>query len=160
MKNFLFLSSFLMAIAFTQSLNAQTSTKKPLVTADIAVTKTLFDRLGGTAGITAIVDDVIAAHMNNPAISARFLPFKTQPEKLAVIRQHTIDFFSAGSGGSAMYAGRNMPATHKGMNINPTEYMYVVDDILKVLDKHKVDDESKKDVLAILWSLKDMIIAK
>ena len=117
-------------------------------------------RLGGTSGITTIVDDVVEAHMNNPAISARFLPYKEQPERLAVIKQHTIDFFSAGSGGPATYSGRDMPATHKGMNINPTEYMHVVDDILKVLDKHKTGDEAKKDVLAILWSLKDMIIAK
>ena len=125
-----------------------------------AMTKILFDRLGGTRGITAIVDDVVEAHMNNPAINARFLPYKEQPEKLAVIKQHTIDFFSAGSGGPVTYSGRDMPATHEGMNINPTEYMQAVDDILKVLDKHQTDDESKKDVLAILWSLKDMIIAK
>ena len=124
------------------------------------MTKILFDRLGGTRGITAIVDDVVETHMNNPAINARFLPYKEQPEKLAVIKQHTIDFFSARSGGPVTYSGRDMPATHKGMNINPAEYMEVVDDILKVLDKHKTDDESKKDVLAILWSLKSMIISK
>ncbi|WP_462252664.1 group I truncated hemoglobin [Ferruginibacter sp.] len=124
------------------------------------MTKILFERLGGTAGITKIVDDVVEAHMSNVAISSRFLPLQEQPEKLAVIKQHTINFFSAGSGGPVTYSGRDMPATHKGMNINPTEYMHVVDDILKVLDKHKTDDESKKDVLAILWSLKDMIIAK
>lgn len=124
------------------------------------MTTILFDRLGGTPGITTLVDAVVEAHMNNPAISARFLPYREQPEKLAVIRQHTIDFFSAGSGGSVTYTGRDMVTTHKGMNISPTEYMHVVDDIMKVLDIHKADDESKKDVLAILWSLKDMIISK
>ena len=124
------------------------------------MTKILFERLGGTNGITTIVDDVVEAHMKNPAISSRFLPYKEQPEKLAVIKRHTIDFFSAGSGGPVAYSGRDMPTTHKGMNINPAEYMYVVDDILMVLDKHKVDEASKKDVLFILWSLKDMIIAK
>ena len=124
------------------------------------MTKILFERLGGTNGITTIVDDVVEAHMKNPAISSRFLPYKEQPEKLAVIKRHTIDFFSAGSGGPVVYSGRDMPTTHKGMNINPAEYMYVVDDILMVLDKHKVDEASKKDVLFILWSLKDMIIAK
>jgi hemoglobin len=124
------------------------------------MTKILFDRLGGTSGITALVDDVVEAHMNNPAISARFLPYKEQPEKLAMIKRHTIDFFSAGSGGPVTYSGRDMPTTHRGMNINPTEYMHVVDDILKVLDKHKTDEGSKKDVLAILWSLKDVIISK
>lgn len=121
---------------------------------------TLFERLGGTQGITMIVDDVIEAHMNNPAIKARFIPYKDQPERMAAIRQHTIDFFSAGSGGPVTYTGRDMPATHKGMNISPAEYMCVIDDILLVLDKHKMDEESKKDVLAILWSLKDMIISK
>lgn len=120
----------------------------------------LFERLGGTKGITTIVDDVIEAHMQNPAIQARFLPYKEQPERMAAIRQHTIEFFSAGSGGPVTYTGRDMPATHKGMNISPAEYMYVVDDILLVLDKHKIDEESKKDVLAILWSLKGMIISK
>jgi hemoglobin len=122
--------------------------------------KILFERLGGTKGITSIVDDVVEAHMANPSVSARFLPFKEQPERLAVIKKHTVDFFSAGSGGPVAYAGRDMPTTHKGMNISPEEYMHVVDDILQVLDKHKIDEESKKDVLAILWSLKGMIISK
>ena len=124
------------------------------------MTKILFDRLGGTAGITSIVEDAVEAHMNNPAISARFLPYKEQPERLAVIKKHSIDFFSAGSGGPVTYSGRDMPATHRGMNISPAEYMHVVDDILKVLDKHNIESDAKKDVLAILWSLKDMIIAK
>jgi hemoglobin len=120
----------------------------------------LFDRLGGTDGITKIVDDVIEAHMNNPAIKDRFLPYKDQPERLAIIRQHTIEFFSAGSGGAVAYTGKDMPSTHKGMNISPADYMQVIDDIFMVLDKHKIDEGSKKDVLFILWSLKSMIIAK
>lgn len=122
--------------------------------------KSLFERLGGNEGITKIVDDVVEAHMNNPAINERFLPYKDQPERLALIKQHTIEFFSAGSGGLVTYTGKDMPTTHKGMNISPAEYMYVVDDILMVLDNHKIDEESKKDVLAILWSLKGMIISK
>jgi hemoglobin len=123
-------------------------------------TTTLFERLGGTTGITAIVDDVIEAHMNNPDISARFKPYLDQPERLAKIRQNTIDFFSAGSGGSVEYNGRDMQTTHQGMNISAAEYMHVIDDIMGVLETHHIDDESKKDVLAILWSLKETIMSK
>jgi hemoglobin len=123
-------------------------------------TKTLFERLGGTPGITAIVDDVIEAHMNNPAINKRFMPYQDQPERFTKIRQHTIDFFSAGSGGPLEYKGRDMPTTHTGMNISAEEYMHVIDDIMGVLEKHAIDEESKKDVLAILWSIKGMIIGK
>lgn len=122
--------------------------------------KSLFERLGETKGITAIVDDVIEAHMNNPVINARFFPYQDQPERFAKIRQHTIDFFSAGSGGPIQYSGRDMPTTHTGMNISAAEYMETMDDIMGVLEKHKIDEASQKDVLAILWSLKGMIIAK
>ena len=121
---------------------------------------TLFERLGGTVGITKIVDDVVEAHMNNPAIKARFAPYNKTPERLAAIKQRTVEFFSAGGGGNVTYTGRDMPNTHKGMNISPAEFMHVVDDILIVLEEHKIDETSKKDVLAILWSLKGMIISQ
>jgi len=120
----------------------------------------LFQRLGGTEGITKIVDDVVEAHMNNPAIQAKFLPYKKQPKRLAVIKQHTVDFFSAGSGGPTEYKGRDMTTAHKGMNTTAAEYMHVVDDIMMVLDNHKMTDQTKKDVLFITWSLKYMIIGK
>ena len=91
--------------------------------------KTLFERLGGRSGISMLVDDTVDAHMKNPAVNARFLPFLKQPERLAQIKQHTVDFFSAGSGGPAQYSGKDMVTTHTGMNISPGEYMHVIDDI-------------------------------
>lgn len=122
--------------------------------------KILFDQLGGTEGISRIVDDAVEAHMNNPQVSARFLPYQTQPEKLAIIKQHTIEFFSMGSGGPQIYNGKDMITAHAGMNISASEYMHVIDDIYLALDKNKMTEETKKDVLAILWSLKGMIIAQ
>lgn len=124
------------------------------------MSKSLFENLGGTAGITAIVDDVVKAHMNNPAISARFLPYKDQPERLAIIKKHTVDFFSAGSGGPAAYTGRDMPTAHREMNITAVEYQHTVDDIMQVLGKYNIDEQSQVNVLAILSSLKDSIVGK
>ncbi len=100
------------------------------------------------------------AHMNNPAINARFLPLKEQSEKLAIIKQHTIEFFSAGSGGPPIYNGKDMVTAHKGMNISPAEYMHTIDDIFAALDKNSIDENTKKDVLSILWSLKGMIVSQ
>lgn len=127
---------------------------------ELAKPLSLFERLGKVEGITLIVDDVVEAHMNNPLIKDIFTPYKEQPERLESIRQHTIDFFSAGSGGPVEYKGRDMPTTHKGMNISALQYMCVMDDILNVLEEHEIDEISKKDVLAILWSLKDSIMNK
>lgn len=122
--------------------------------------KTLYERLGGGPGISTLVDDTVDAHMKNPAVNARFLPYLQQPERLAQIKEQTVAFFSAGSGGPAPYSGKDMPTIHRGMNISPGEYMHVMDDIFIALEKQSIDDQTKKDVLAILWSLKDMIISK
>ena len=124
------------------------------------MSKSLFERLGGRQGISTIVDDTVEYHMNNTAINARFLPLKGDHEHLTIIKKHTVDFFITGSGGPNVYKGKDMVTAHTGMNISPTEYMHTVDDIFMALDKSAIDDDTKKDVLYILWSLKGMIISK
>ena len=69
------------------------------------MTKTLYERLGKVEGITKLVDDVVDNHMKNPIVNPRFLTYADQPERLAVIKKHTVDFFSAGSGGPETYGG-------------------------------------------------------
>jgi hemoglobin len=119
---------------------------------------TLFVRLGGASGIRAIVDDVVALHMENPAINARFRPILETPEKLAITKHHLCTFLEAGSGGKANYQGRSMRDAHRGMNISEAEYMAAIDDILAALRKHALDEQTQKDVLAIAYSLKGDIL--
>lgn len=118
----------------------------------------LYERLGGASGISRLVDDIVEAHMNNPLIKARFLPYRDDPDTIAKVKQHTCNFLGAGSGGPEQYTGRSMLDAHRGMNISELEYMAVLDDILDTLGKHKIDDQSRKDVLAIAYSLKNEII--
>jgi hemoglobin len=51
-----------------------------------------------------------------------------------------------------------MPTAHRGMNISEQEYLAAMDDIVGAMDKHALDESTKKDVIAILYSLKGMII--
>jgi len=121
-------------------------------------TASLYERLGGTAGINALVQDIVALHMENPVIRARFRPYLDTPDKLEITKKHLCAFLEAGSGGKAQYTGRDMAQTHRGMNINEAEYMAATDDILAALRKHKIDEQAQKDVLAIAYSLKDEIL--
>lgn len=119
---------------------------------------TLYERLGGSDGIDAIVDDIVAAHMENPLISARFRPYAEDLDRLGELKDHLRKFLAAGSGGPARYAGRSMPDAHRGMNISVTEYMAAVDDIMDVLERNGVDESAQKDVLAITYQLKGEIV--
>lgn len=118
----------------------------------------LYTRLGGTTGITALVDDIVARHMENPAIQARFRPYLDTPDKLAATKRHLCTFLEAGSGGAAAYGGRSMPDAHRGMNVSEAEYMAALDDILAALKEHGMDDRTQKDVLAIAYGLKAEIM--
>ncbi|MDH5397458.1 MAG: group 1 truncated hemoglobin [Cyclobacteriaceae bacterium] len=118
----------------------------------------LYKRLGEENGITKLVDDIVDLHMNNPLVQARNLPLKENPEHLAEIRQHTINFFCAGAGGPQEYKGRGMVGSHKGMNVSEQEFLAVVDDVMEAMEKNSYQEPERKDVLAILYSLKPEII--
>ncbi len=120
--------------------------------------RSLFERLGGSSGIATLVEAIVAAHMENPAIRARFRPYLDTPDKLEQTKGHLCAFLEAGSGGARPYTGRPMRDAHLGMNISEAEYMAALDDILAVLRRHDIDEQTQKDVLAIAYSLKDEIL--
>lgn len=120
--------------------------------------RSLFERLGSSSGIAALVEDIVGKHMENPVIQARFRPYLDTPEKLDVTKQHLCAFLESGSGGPAKYEGRSMRDAHRGMNVNEAEYMAAIDDILATLREHEIDEQTQKDLLAIAYSLKGDIL--
>lgn len=121
---------------------------------DTNMQRSLYERLGRKDGITRIVDDVMANHLANPVVRTRFESIKD----LDHARRMAAEFFCAGCGGPDPYTGRDMLATHRGMNISEQEYMAVMDDILGALGKHGIDQATCNEVVAILYSLKNEII--
>lgn len=94
----------------------------------------LYERLGASAGIRQIVDGMVDAHLENPVIKARFLPYLEQPERVEQIKHQICKFFEAQAGGPSRYAGRSMVEAHRGMNIDEAEYMAAMDDLLGTLE--------------------------
>ena len=119
-----------------------------------AETVSLYDRLGRFDGISRIVNDVVDAHLANPLVAPRF----QAAQDMDRVRRMAIEFFCAGCGGPEPYTGRDLLATHKGMNINEQEYIAVMDDILGTLEKHDIDAGTRGEVAAILYSLKGQVI--
>ena len=115
---------------------------------------TLFDRLGGSEGVRSIVDAVVANHLANPTIKTRY----ENVEDLDTVGDKVVEFFTVGSGGPGEYTGRSMIDTHRGMNISEEEFLAVVDDTMKAITAHNLSEETYKDVLAILYSLKAEIV--
>jgi hemoglobin len=117
-------------------------------------TASLYHRLGRHEGISRIVDDVMAAHLSNPLVRTRY----ENSQDIERVGKMAVEFFCAGTGGPEPYTGRDLVATHKGMNINEQEYLSVMDDIVGALEKNGIDQQSRNEVVAILYSLKGQVL--
>jgi hemoglobin len=117
------------------------------------VSDSLYERLGGEKGLSAIVRDSIDNHLKNPTIKTRF-----QESDVERLNRLAVEFFGMGSGGPQKYTGKDMREAHKSMNINGAEFLAVIDDIMAALDKNKVTGETKNEVLGILYSLKGDVV--
>jgi len=60
-----------------------------------------------------------------------------------------IESFCAGAGGPESDSGRDMLATHRGMNISEQEFVTVVDDAMAALESNGIDPGTRSEVLAI-----------
>ncbi|WP_018174270.1 MULTISPECIES: group 1 truncated hemoglobin [unclassified Thioalkalivibrio] len=114
---------------------------------------TLYKRLGERPGIEAIVEDIFHNHITNPLVKNRYEA--SDPDE---VKRLVTEMCCEGFGGPEKYTGKDMISAHKGMNINDTEFVAVVDDVLKALDKHQVGKRERDEVLSILYSLKPEVV--
>ncbi|RZT95721.1 hemoglobin [Ancylomarina subtilis] len=116
----------------------------------------LYERLGGTEGITKIASDAVDFHFSNPRIATRFKNAKASVEEM---KHGAATFFIVGTGGPSVYKGKDMMGTHRGMNISNTEFVEVLSDVLKALNKNNIAQREKEEVLYVLFSMKDEIVS-
>lgn len=117
------------------------------------MSQSLYERLGGSEGITRIAGDVVDNHLKNKAIATRFAKADVNALKKAAAT-----FFITGTGGPNVYQGKDMLAVHKGMNISAAEFMAVLDDALAALEKNKIGQREQEEVLFALYSMRSQIV--
>ncbi|HEV8367001.1 MAG TPA: group 1 truncated hemoglobin [Pyrinomonadaceae bacterium] len=120
--------------------------------------KSLYDRLGGYDGISKVVDDFIGRLVGDKQFEKFFIGQSTDSRKK--IRQHIVDQFCSATGGPCLYTGRDMKTTHGGLGITEAEWNAAAKHLVASLDKFKVDEKSKSEVVAFVTTLKKDIVEK
>jgi hemoglobin len=116
--------------------------------------KTLYDRLGGKDAITGLVEDFIANVSADKRINLFF-----NGADVPGFKQKLSDQLCEVTGGPCKYTGKDMHAAHAGMEIKNEELDYFVEDFAHSLDKFKVVDPERKELLAALGRMRGAIVS-
>ena len=139
---------FAFVLIMTASVFSQSMQKQP----------TLYQRLGGYDALAAVSDDFIGRLATGKLLS-RFVVGLSNDSKMK-LRQHLVDFLCNATGGPCIYIGRDMKTAHTGLGITEADWKEGVDALVATLDKFKVPDKEKGEVLAAVGGLKKDIVEK
>jgi hemoglobin len=120
--------------------------------------KSLYERLGGYDAVAAVVDDFVVRLVTDKQFERFFVGHSTDSKKR--IRQHIVDQLCAAAGGPCVYTGRSMKDAHAGLGINEAEWDAAAKHLVASLDKFKVPEQEKRDLLAFVTTVKADIVDK
>lgn len=117
--------------------------------------KPLYERLGGKPAITAVVEDFVDRVAADDRINGKFASTDIPRLKMLLVEQ-----ICQASGGPCTYPGRSMKATHAGMGVSNADFDALVGDLVATLNKFKVPEREKKELLGALAPMKKDIVEK
>ena len=118
----------------------------------------LYKRLGGYDAIAAVTDDFIGRLAADPQLGKYFAGHSTDSKQR--IRQHVVDFLCVATGGPCIYKGRDMKTSHAGLGISENDWNKGVMHLVATLDRFKVPQKEKDDLLAAASGLMKDIVEK
>lgn len=114
----------------------------------------LYERLGGKPAITAVVEDFVARVAADARINGKFAN-----ANIPRLKAMLVDQICQASGGPCTYTGRDMKSAHAGMGITSDEFDALVGDLVTTLNKFKVGDREKNELLGALGPMKKDIVS-
>lgn len=116
---------------------------------------TVYEKLGGEAAISKVVDTFYELVLADPTVNHFFA--NTDMEKQ---RNHQTKFISFALGGPNQYTGTSMVKAHEGMNIQPVHFEAIVKHLSEALSRHNVSPRDIDTALSQIATLKDDILYK
>ncbi len=123
--------------------------------------KSLYDRIGGQAALTKVVDDFVAKAAANPKVNfTRNGMWVASDAAVKTLKMHLVNFLGSAFGGPQKYTGRTMRESHKGMAITQAEFDALAADLKAVLEANKVPKAEVDEIMKIAASTAPDIVEK
>lgn len=113
----------------------------------------IYDSIGGSAAVTAAVDDFYVRVTADPLLAPYFTGVDLQG-----LKGHQRAFIAAALGGPELYAGRDMAAAHAGRGISGEAFDAVVGHLVATLQGLGVDEATIGQIGGALLPLRGDIV--
>lgn len=124
-----------------------------------AMRKSLWDRLGGESGVSAVVQDVLRIAGKDPRVNfTRNNKLQLEGPGVAVLERRIIEFVSSVTGGNLKYAGKDMKAAHAGMKISDDEFNAFAEHVVTALKRYRVPQGDIDELMAVVGSTRKDIV--
>ena len=115
----------------------------------------LYQDLGGQAGIDKFVDASVDNYLADPRIKDIF-----SESNMDRIRAEFKVQFCEISGGPCQYAGHNMTAAHKGLHLTNADFNAVVEDLQAAMDSCNIPFATQNRFLARLAPMQHQVVTR
>jgi hemoglobin len=115
----------------------------------------LYNRIGGKPVLYRISAGTLDKVANDPRTMRSF-----DGVKLEKIKESLTDFLCVKTGGDCQYEGETMENSHADAEITTAEFELMVEALRETLDKNKVSEREKNELLKILAPMKKEIVTK
>jgi hemoglobin len=121
--------------------------------------KPLWDRLGGEAGVRAVVREFVALAAKDPKANLdRNGNYPLTKARVEQVEQQLVEFIRTATGGPLKYTGRDMKNAHQGMKITGAEFDAAAVHLIAALKKFNVPQAEIDELVAIVGTTKKDIV--
>lgn len=125
-----------------------------------AADQTLYQRLGGMEKINKIVNHNVDRLFADKIINKNSVVHESLlKSSKSRVKKHVAQLLCAAAQGPCKYTGRTMKNVHRGMNITQREWDHAMRLTKKTLKELKVGKHERQEIMAIVQSTHDDIVA-
>ncbi len=117
--------------------------------------KSLYQRLGGKAAISAVVDAFYVKVLADDRIKHHFADINMEKQ-----HRRQKEFLSAAFGSPVAWTGRDMRRAHSNLTLTEKDFGAVAENLVATLKDFKIKQELIDEVVAIAVSVKDDVLNK
>jgi len=114
-----------------------------------------YKELGGTDGITAVVDVFLRRLNADARINTLFRTVDHNDLRRLVIEQ-----LCEATGGPCKYTGRSMQEAHSGLNLTNADFDAFVEDLKASMNELKVPQASQKKLIGMLAPMRPQVVGQ